>query len=168
MLNQSVFLCNPFVMHEGKGQVKVLLFFLFSSKFPNTALTHNALDITCKLKDDEFLLLQSSFPLFFSLSLLFFLSTASSPMSTPLLLASCFSDKTLIGISRDIFHCLLVTEALISLLVQDHSLFRCMACCHAFQETRYRTYMHFVITCWKGQNSESWRSVQLALHQLPR
>lgn len=52
----------------------------------------------------------------FSLSLLFFLSTDPNSISAALSPTSRFSDKTLIRISRDIFHCLLVTETLIKCL----------------------------------------------------
>ena len=97
-----------------KGRLKYCFFSPFSFKFPNISFTIMPWTLNGNWKMmNSYYFNPHSFHFCCSFSLFFSLSTAPTPILTPLLLASCSSDKILTGISRDIFHCLLITESLI-------------------------------------------------------
>lgn len=98
MLYQSVFPCFLLVMHERKGQVKILFFFPFSSKIPNISfiILPWILSENCKMVNLYF------FNPSFLLSFLF-VTFSPFPILSPFLSGFCFSDKTFTEISRNTF-----------------------------------------------------------------
>lgn len=98
MLYQSVFPCFLLMMHERKGQVKILFFFPFSSKIPNISfiILPWILSENCKMVNLYF------FNPSFLLSFLF-VTFSPFPILSPFLSGFCFSDKTFTEISRNTF-----------------------------------------------------------------